>query len=240
VIERPGAAARERGGCVPAHCSTLASCAEFDARPLTGGSSRNRGPDDGRCASDAFVFFGHGDLASNRSSRLAGLVRDEGFDLPIIGVARSGDLDTLRERARQSLAAAGVVDRAAVDAVVSRLRYVKGSDDDVRPSRAAAELGKRAASPPLPGGPAALFGQVVTNLALGLHRRRAGHPREAVRARPRERHRLNATVHEVLAEPGSSGSTTTGQGAGPEPAVLPVRQLVPGAALEPTTSRVSR
>ncbi|HEY8869993.1 MAG TPA: hypothetical protein VIM30_11485 [Candidatus Limnocylindrales bacterium] len=67
--------------------------------------------------SDAFVFFGAtGDLAFKQIfPALLGLIRDEGFDLPIIGVARSGDLDTLRERARQSLEAAGVVDRAAID-----------------------------------------------------------------------------------------------------------------------------
>ena len=52
--------------------------------------------------SDAFVFFGAtGDLAFKQIfPALAGLIRDEGFDLPIIGVARSGDLDSLRARAR--------------------------------------------------------------------------------------------------------------------------------------------
>ena len=42
--------------------------------------------------SDAFVFFGAtGDLAFKQIfPALLGLVRDEGFDLPIIGVARSG------------------------------------------------------------------------------------------------------------------------------------------------------
>ena len=65
--------------------------------------------------SDAFVFFGAtGDLAFKQIfPALAGLVRDEGFDLPIIGVARSGDLDSLRERARQSLRAHGFTDEAA-------------------------------------------------------------------------------------------------------------------------------
>lgn len=55
---------------------------------------------DGR--SDAIVFFGAtGDLAFNQIfPALAGLVRDEGMDLPIVGVARSGDLTSLRERAR--------------------------------------------------------------------------------------------------------------------------------------------
>lgn len=50
--------------------------------------------------SDAFVFFGAtGDLAFKQiSPALQGLIRDDGFDMPIIGVAQSGDLDTLRLR----------------------------------------------------------------------------------------------------------------------------------------------
>ncbi len=46
--------------------------------------------------SDAFVFFGAtGDLAFKQIfPALADLIRDDGFDLPIIGVARSGDLDS--------------------------------------------------------------------------------------------------------------------------------------------------
>jgi glucose-6-phosphate 1-dehydrogenase len=53
--------------------------------------------------SDAFVFFGAtGDLAYKQIfPALADLIRDEGFDLPIIGVARSGDLESLKERARR-------------------------------------------------------------------------------------------------------------------------------------------
>ena len=61
-------------------------------------------------ASDAFVFFGAtGDLAFKQIfPALAGLIRDEGFDVPIIGVARSGDLDAAsRHRARASLAGHG-------------------------------------------------------------------------------------------------------------------------------------
>ena len=83
--------------------------------------------------SDAFVFFGAtGDLAFKQIfPALLGLVRDEGFDLPIIGIARSGDTDTLKARARQSLAAAGIVDDPAIEKLTGRLRYVRGSDDDL-------------------------------------------------------------------------------------------------------------
>ena len=82
--------------------------------------------------SDAFVFFGAtGDLAFKQIfPALHGLIRDEAFELPIIGVARSGDLASLRERARQSLAASGAVDPAATDKLLAQLRYVKGSDDE--------------------------------------------------------------------------------------------------------------
>ena len=59
--------------------------------------------------SDAFVFFGAtGDLAFKQIfPALLGLIRDDGFDLPIIGLARSGDLDALRARARDSLKTLG-------------------------------------------------------------------------------------------------------------------------------------
>ncbi len=82
--------------------------------------------------SDAVVFFGAaGDLAFKQIfPALHGLIRDEDFELPIIGVARSGNLASLRERARQSLAADGIVDQTATDKLLTLLRYVKGSDDD--------------------------------------------------------------------------------------------------------------
>lgn len=81
---------------------------------------------------DSFVFFGAmGDLAFKQIfPALHGLIRDEGFALPIIGVARSGDLASLPERARQSPAAKGAADPAAMDKLLALLRYVKGSDDD--------------------------------------------------------------------------------------------------------------
>jgi glucose-6-phosphate 1-dehydrogenase len=155
--------------------------------------------------SDAFVFFGAtGDLAFKQIfPALLGLIRDEGFDLPIIGVARSGDLDSLRDRARQSLAAVGVVDGAAIDALAARLRYVKGSDDDVETFHALRrELG--GARHPLHylAIPPALFTEVITSLAASgcadgarvILEKPFGRDLASARA-------LNATVHEVLAEP---------------------------------------
>jgi len=117
--------------------------------------------------SDAFVFFGAtGDLAFKQIfPALHGLIRDGDFELPIIGVARSGDLGSLRERARQSLAASGVVDRAATDKLLAQLRYVKGSDGEVGTFKALRrELGM--ATHPLHylAIPPALFGPVIDGL----------------------------------------------------------------------------
>ena len=155
--------------------------------------------------SDAFVFFGAtGDLAFKQIfPALLGLIRDDRFDLPIIGVARSGDLDALRQRARESLAAAGVVDSAVVDALIARLRYVKGSDDDVATFQA---LRRELADARHPlhylAIPPALFGEVITNLeasrcsdgARVILEKPFGHDLAGAVA-------LNATVHEVFAEP---------------------------------------
>ena len=155
--------------------------------------------------SDAFVFFGAtGDLAFKQIfPALLGLIRDEAFDLPIIGVARSGDVDTLRERAQQSLAAAGVVDRAAIDALAARLRYVKGSDDDIETFHALrGELGDARHPLHYLAIPPALFGEVITNLQAS----RCAEGARVILEKPFGRDlataiALNATVHEVFAEP---------------------------------------
>ncbi len=187
--------------------------------------------------SDAFVFFGAtGDLAFKQIfPALAGLIRDEGFDVPIIGVARTGDLDALRARAGQSLAAHGPVDEAVFARLIARLRYVKGSDDDIGTFRALrSELG--GARHPLHylAIPPALFGEVVANLGTsGLRRRRAGHRREAVRSRSRRRPGTERDAAQRL--PGTRDlpdRSLPGQGAGAEPALLPLRQPAAGADLE--------
>ncbi len=67
--------------------------------------------------SDAFVFLGaSGDLAYKQIfPALQGLIRDEGFNLPIIGVAKAGwNLDQLKARARESLEEHGGIDPARV------------------------------------------------------------------------------------------------------------------------------
>ena len=154
--------------------------------------------------SDAFVFFGAtGDLAFKQIfPALLALIRDESFDLPIIGVARSGDLETLRERARQSVAAAGLTDGAAIEALVSRLGYVKGSDDDLETFHALRrELGDARHPLHYLAIPPALFGEVITNLQLSrcaegarvILEKPFGHDLASAVA-------LNATVHGVFDE----------------------------------------
>jgi glucose-6-phosphate 1-dehydrogenase len=66
-----------------------------------------------RPVSDAIVFFGAtGDLAYKQIfPALQGLIRDEGLDIPIIGVAKAGwSLDQLKARAKDSLCSHGGLD----------------------------------------------------------------------------------------------------------------------------------
>jgi len=86
-----------------------------------------------RSVSDAIVFFGAtGDLAYKQIfPALQGLVRDEGLDLPIIGVAKAGwTLDQLKARAKESLLSHGEVESKALAKLTSLLRYVDGDYND--------------------------------------------------------------------------------------------------------------
>ena len=131
---------------------------------MAGVRPRGRSTGESGDHSDAFVFFGAtGDLAYKQIfPALADLIRDEGLDLPIIGVARSGDLDSLKERARRSLADHGFTDAAATQALTDRLRYVKGPDEDIETFRALhRELGKARHPLHYLAVPPALFGEGV-------------------------------------------------------------------------------
>src|SRR6185437_15069759 len=83
--------------------------------------------------SDAFVFFGAtGDLAYKQIfPALQALIRNERFDLPIIGVARSDwNLERLRDRARSSLREHGGMDDKAARKLCRLLRFVNGDYND--------------------------------------------------------------------------------------------------------------
>jgi glucose-6-phosphate 1-dehydrogenase len=86
----------------------------------------------GQDRSDAFVFFGAtGDLAAKQIyPALAGLIRDNDWHLPIIGIARHGDLASLQAGTRESLLAHGIDDAGLIDRLQRQLRFIRGSDDD--------------------------------------------------------------------------------------------------------------
>ena len=119
--------------------------------------------------SDAVVFFGAtGDLAYKQIfPALIGLVRDEGVNVPIVGVAKAGwGIDQFRARAKDSLDHHGGVDASAFAKLSSLLRYVDGDYNDPKTF----DLLKQAlggAKRPLHylAIPPSLFGVVVSALA---------------------------------------------------------------------------
>src|SRR5277367_3530661 len=86
--------------------------------------------------SDAIVFFGAtGDLAYKQIfPALLGMVRDEGLNVPIVGMGRAGrTLDQLKARAADSLAhhpSHHPGDPAARKRLLDLLRYVDGDYSD--------------------------------------------------------------------------------------------------------------
>src|SRR5690348_5946391 len=80
-------------------------------------------------SSDALIFFGAtGDLAYKQIfPSIQRLIRDEGLNIPIIGVAKSGwSLDRLRDRAKDSHEHNGALDQNAFKKLAELLRYVDG------------------------------------------------------------------------------------------------------------------
>ena len=96
--------------------------------------------------SDAIVFFGAtGDLAYKQIfPALLGLVRDEGLNVPIIGVAKAGwNLEKLKERAADSLQHHGGADPKVQQRLMDLLRYVDGDyNDDATFAELRKQLGK--------------------------------------------------------------------------------------------------
>ena len=119
--------------------------------------------------SDALVFFGAtGDLAYKQIfPALQGMIRDEGFNLPIIGVAKAGwTLDHLKERAKDSLEHHGGVDQAAFEKLLGLLRYVDGDYSDPNTfSELRQQLGQAQRPLHYLAIPPSLFATVAENLA---------------------------------------------------------------------------
>jgi glucose-6-phosphate 1-dehydrogenase len=151
------------------------------------------------------VFFGAtGDLAFKQIfPALAGLIRDSDWTLPIIGLARHGDLAALRERASQSLAARGLTDPAVLQRLHGQLRFVRGSVDDMDTfRRLRAELGTARHPLHYLAIPPAAFGTVVKLLGES----RCAHGARVIVEKPFGRsladaRRLNATIHTVFDDP---------------------------------------
>ncbi len=123
--------------------------------------------------SDALVFLGAtGDLAYKQIfPALQGLIRDEGFNLPIIGVAKAGwTLDQLKARAKDSLEKHGSldaqVDVQAFEKLIGLLRYVDGDYNDPETFvQLGRELGKAERPLHYLAIPPSLFEPVAENLA---------------------------------------------------------------------------
>ncbi len=85
-------------------------------------------------AADAFVLFGAmGDLAHKKTfPALYNMVRHNGLNIPIIGVARAGRTkEHLKERARDSIKQLkGPIDEAALNKLLGLLEYVGGDYED--------------------------------------------------------------------------------------------------------------
>ncbi len=122
---------------------------------------------------DAFVFFGAtGDLAYKKVfPALDALMRRDGMDIPIIGVARSGwTLQQLRERAHESIEKSateqgGRIDEDAFSKLAARLRYVDGDYNDAATfARLKQELSQAKAPLYYLAIPPDMFGTVVSSL----------------------------------------------------------------------------
>ncbi len=84
--------------------------------------------------SDAFVFFGAtGDLAFKKIfPALQTMIRRGHLDVPVIGVARRGDLEQLKARARESVEAhGGGVDPDSFARLLALMRFVGGDYEEL-------------------------------------------------------------------------------------------------------------
>jgi glucose-6-phosphate 1-dehydrogenase len=158
---------------------------------------------------DVLVFFGAtGDLAYKQIfPALHAMTRDDGMDLPVIGVAHSGwDVERLRQRARDSIAqgmhAPSGADQVALEKLLGRLQYIDGDYNDPDTFvRLKQMLGAAVAPLHYLAIPPALFGTVVDGLrkagcvdgARVVVEKPFGHDLASARA-------LNRTLHAVFPE----------------------------------------
>lgn len=155
--------------------------------------------------SDAFVFLGAtGDLAYKQIfPALQQMILRDNFNLPIIGVAKSGwSIEQLKARARDSLVQHGGVDEKAFAKLVELLQYIDGDYQDPKTFEQLRKALGGAQSPlSYLAIPPDLFGVVVQAIAKPNY---SGNPRVIIEkpfgrdlASARE---LNATLRAVLPE----------------------------------------
>lgn len=144
--------------------------------------------------SDAIVFFGAtGDLAYKQIfPALQGLVRDEGVDAPIVGVAKAGwTLEQLQARAKDSLSHHGSYEEGAFTKLLKLLKYVDGDYSDPQTfDQVKKALGSASRPMHYLAIPPALFAVVVAALAKAgisdnarlVIEKPFGHDRESARA----------------------------------------------------------
>jgi glucose-6-phosphate 1-dehydrogenase len=154
---------------------------------------------------DAFVFFGAtGDLAYKQIfPALQRMILRDGFNLPIIGVAKSGwTLDQLKARVRDSLAHGGGIDESAYAKLAGLLQYIDGDYADPKTfEQLRKALGPARSPVNYLAIPPDLFGAVVQALGKSNYQ---GHPRVIIE-KPFGRdlasaQKLNATLHAVFPE----------------------------------------
>src|SRR5262245_11253203 len=118
--------------------------------------------------SDALVFFGAtGDLAYKKIfPALHAMAKRGHLNVLVIGVAKGGSLNQLRERARDSVEKHGGINRAAFDKLCSLLGYVGGDYNDPGTFQSLRnELGSARQPAHYLAIPPALFATVVEQLA---------------------------------------------------------------------------
>lgn len=155
--------------------------------------------------SDAFVFLGAtGDLAYKQIfPALQGLIKNEGFNLPIIGVAKAGwTLEQLKARARESLEHHGGIDQPAFEKMLGLLRYVDGDYGDPNTfAQLRQELGQCQRPLHYLAIPPSLFGTVAEGLAKSSCANNARVVVEKPFGRDlRSAQELSRTLHEYFAE----------------------------------------
>jgi glucose-6-phosphate 1-dehydrogenase len=138
-------------------------------------------------SSDAFVFFGAtGDLAYKQIfPALQQMILRDQFNLPIIGVAKSGwTIEQMKARIRDSLTKNGGIDENAYGRLVQLLQYIDGDYQDPKTFEMLHSALGQARSPlNYLAIPPDLFGAVVE--ALGQSEKYARHCRKAIWPKPR-------------------------------------------------------